>query len=63
MSEIGGEGDSEEEGDAYSPSGMPMSMNTVMICLDEAVSVAGVEDLESSWVITGMATAVKGTSR
>ena len=49
-------------GKCYSPSGMAMSMTSLLICLDETVSVVGVdsEDLENSWVMTGMAIAVKG---
>jgi hypothetical protein len=45
-----------------STSGMAMSMTSLLICLDETVSVVGVdsEDLENSWVMTGMAIAVKG---
>ncbi len=37
-----------------------MSKISLLVNLDETVSVAGVEDLENSWVITGMAIVVKG---
>lgn len=46
-----------------------MSMTSLLVSLDETESpvggigaVAGVDDLENSWVMTGMAIAVKGTT-
>jgi len=51
----GGEG-----GIRYLQSAKTMSKISLLVNLDETVSVAGVEDLENSWVITGMAIVVKG---
>jgi hypothetical protein len=44
----------------YSQVAKPMSKISLLDNLDEKVSVAGVEDLEKSLVITGMAIVVKG---
>jgi len=45
-------------------SGITMSMTSLLDSADETVlaagAVAGVDDLESSWVMTGIAIAVKG---
>jgi hypothetical protein len=53
--------------ECYSRNGMTMSMTSLLVSLDETESVAGigaavagVDDLENSWVNTGMAIAVKG---
>ena len=52
-----------KEGKCYSPSAKTMSKISLLLSFDERVSpvaVPGVEDLESSWVITGMAIVVNG---
>lgn len=50
--------------ECYSRSGITMSMTSLLDSADETVlaagAAAGVDDLESSWVITGMAIALKG---
>jgi hypothetical protein len=55
-------GGGRKEGKWYSPSAKTMSKISLLVSFDEtgSVAVAGVEDLVSSWVITGMAIVVNG---